>query len=576
MVVLFSFYNCDDFIDSDNKSDVTSDEYFNTEDGFEALVNYSYALLKPLYNEEPTMQCSGTDLYTAGRNSMPSEGLHNYTDLNPENSDVSDFYSNCYIDIQAANCALYYASTVDADEDLVTLRSQEVRFLRAYCYFELVQHFGGVAIEDEYVNTIITSAPRNTLAETYDFIISEMEDVVGSSSLLPDTDLDGRVNKAAVYHYLAKVYLTAAWDLDNSEYFTTAASYAEKAIALVGTGLDETYEELWDPSKDNTHNEVVFALQYDRTSSEAAGISESKNGNGLQTYFASYYGGAENLYKAGSSNFCASEHLMYLYEEGDTRYDGTFMTMMYNTVADDNQYYGDYYAPYNGTTGDDYISFYYPAHYVFGEGSQDVSDEAEIERAAAIEAWRGDDVQRANTVVIPMSSNTYFVTGGSTDIYTAAQTDVFGYPCIKKFDDPDATYGNNTDYRDIVLARLGETYLIAAEAYLKAGNQSSADEMLNVVRERAFRGSGITDYEKSNVTIDDILDERALELAGERLRWCDLRRTQTLIDYNVNYNPAVTSSDAFVGSDGEEKWYRPIPQDAIDLNSAEIEQNPGY
>ncbi len=120
-----------------------------------------------------------------------------------------------------------------------------------------------------------------------------------------------------------------------------------------------------------------------------------------------------------------------------------------------------------------------------------------------------------------------------------------------------------------------ETYLIAAEAYLKAGVQGTADDRLNVVRERAFRGSGLA-YTKNNITIDDILEERALELCAERLRWTDLRRTQKLINYNVLYNPELTDASSFIGNDGKNKIYRPIPQSAIDLNTATIEQNEGF
>ncbi|MCW3786419.1 RagB/SusD family nutrient uptake outer membrane protein [Plebeiibacterium sediminum] len=565
-IALLTVTGCDDFLDADNKSNVTSDEYFNTEAGFETLINYAYAQLKPLYNASPTMQCSGTDMYHRGRNSMPDTDLQIYSSLNAENGTVNSFYVNCYRGIQAANCALFYANSVDADDNLVSKRSQEARFIRAYFYFELVQHFGGVAIVDEYISSIVTTMPRNTLEETYSFIISEMEAIVGSGSALEETDLNGRITKQAVYHYLAKVYLTAGWDLNNNTYFTTAANYAQQAIAL-GSGLDETYADLWDPSRDNMHQEVVFALQYDRISSGAAGLSETSNGNQLQTPFGSYYGGEENHYKYSSSNFCPSEHLMYLYEPGDSRYEATYMTKLYCTDVND-QYSGDYYAPYNGTAEDDDISYYYPAHY------QSSADD--------IAAWRNEDLaHRASTKVIPMTSITL-----STDevtpytYYEAATLDVFGLTCIRKFDDPESSFNNNTCYRDIVLARLGETYLIAAEAYLEAGgHQAEVDQMVNTVRERAYRGSGLTasEYEKSNVDLDDILDERALELAGERLRWCDLRRTKKLVEYNIAYNPElINGENSFNGADGNQKLYRPIPQNAINLNDAEIEQNPGY
>ena len=557
-----ALYSCSDFLEADNKSNVTSDEYFNTQSGFESLANFAYAQLKSLYNGSPAMYSSGTDLYHKGRNDMPDAGLQSYSSLTPEDVAVTNFYTNCYQGIQAANCVLYYAKTVDANETLVSVRSAEARFIRALYYFEMVQQFGGVALIKEYVNSIVTDVPRNSTDEVFNYIFEELEALVAEGSPLPDTDLSGRVSKQAVYHYLAKAYLTAGWDLDNSSYFAQAASYGEKAIAL-GNGLDETFESLWAPEKDNTHKEVIFAIQYDRASSVGAGIAENQNGNQLQTSFGSYYGGADQGFKNSSSNFIPSEHLMSLFKEGDSRFEATFMSKLYCTDEANPRNSGDYYAPYNGNTANDYVAFYYAPGYKSSP--------------ADIAAWRAEDpTHRTNTIVIPLTSNTFRADGTTTcSYYQAATLDVFGITCVRKFDDPESSFGNATCYRDIVLARLAETYLIAAEAYQKAGQQSKADDMVNIVRERAFRNSGVS-YTISNVSIDDILEERALELTAERLRWNDLRRTKKLVSYNVLYNPELNGENDFIGNDGKQKLYRPIPQSAIDLNTAEITQNPGY
>ncbi len=219
---MLSLNSCSEFLDADNKSNVTSEAYFNTEAGFETLVNYAYAQLKPVY-DQAIMFSSGTDLYHRGRNAMPDEGLHTYSGLTPENETVTDFYTDCYKGIQAANCVLFYAKTTDAKEATISLRSAEAKFLRSLYYFELVQHFGGVPLVKEYVNSIVTEVPRNTTEEVYNNIISDMESLVADNSPLPATDISGRVSKQAVFHYLAKVYLTAGWDLGNNTYFSIAS-----------------------------------------------------------------------------------------------------------------------------------------------------------------------------------------------------------------------------------------------------------------------------------------------------------------------------------------------------------------
>ncbi len=213
----------------------------------------------------------------------------------------------------------------------MTLRKAEARFLRGYFYYELVQHFGGVPIVKDYVNEILVDLPRDTKEDVFSFIFTEWEDILNNSTL-PDKDLLGRVNKQAIKHFLAKAYLTAGWDPDNAAYFTTAATYAEAAIAM-GTGLDETFEQLWWPRKTIPHQEVLFAIQYDRASSAAAGIAEEANGNNQQFWYGQYLGGADQGYKYTSSTALPSLRLMMLFQPGDSRYNASFMEELYCTDA---------------------------------------------------------------------------------------------------------------------------------------------------------------------------------------------------------------------------------------------------
>ena len=80
----------------------------------------------------------------------------------------------------------------------------------------------------------------------------------------------------------------------------------------------------------------------------------------------------------------------------------------------------------------------------------------------------------------------------------------------------------------------------------------------------------------NDINIDFILDERARELAGEYVRWTDLKRTHTLVEYATKYNEDGIKESAMIGPDGKYKILRPITQAAIDLNQAKVTQNPGY
>lgn len=213
-----------------------------------------------------------------------------------------------------------------------------------------------------------------------------------------------------------------------------------------------------------------------------------------------------------------------------------------------------------------------------------------------------------------------FAFGGDIPVYTSgdmskalptegakATSDVYGdnryndakiegrrsYPGIKKFlddqVDPDyLTY--DISYRDIMVLRLAEMYLIKAEAQLATSGANDAAATLNELR--AVRAiAGADNSIKGTVDIETILKERALELCGEFHRWFDLKRTHTLIDHVKKYNAQASGNIAV------KHYYRPIPltefetvtnrsdlqvaQDAngvLQYNAADngFWQNPGY
>ncbi len=138
--------------------------------------------------------------------------------------------------------------------------------------------------------------------------------------------------------------------------------------------------------------------------------------------------------------------------------------------------------------------------------------------------------------------------------------------------------------RDWVIARFAETYLLVAEALVRDGKAAEAVEYINTVRRRAAKPG--VDPASMNVTaaqvdLDFILDERARELAGEQLRWFDLKRTGTLVERTRLYNRDIRNwfnrgINPFEGTGGALKILRPIPARALLLNEGEFEQNPGY
>jgi len=137
-------------------------------------------------------------------------------------------------------------------------------------------------------------------------------------------------------------------------------------------------------------------------------------------------------------------------------------------------------------------------------------------------------------------------------------------------------------FKDQPMMRLGETYLLLAEAQFKQNNLTGAAASINVLRQRAY-----PDYpthgqvQPSDITLDFILDERARELVAEENRRMTLVRTGTLVERVTNYlnkyNTAAGQPVTGLSQVTTRKGLLPIPQTAIDLNKgAVLDQNPGY
>ncbi len=117
---------------------------------------------------------------------------------------------------------------------------------------------------------------------------------------------------------------------------------------------------------------------------------------------------------------------------------------------------------------------------------------------------------------------------------------------------------SNDQDNDFVIFRLGDTYLMRAEANLRLGNAADAIKDVNVIRARA----GATPVTK--LTLDDMLAERGWEMAWEYVRRQDLVRFGQF-----------TKAWKFKEASPAFRNIFPIPATQLALNP-NLKQNPGY
>lgn len=550
--------SCSDFLDASNKSNVTDKQTFATKEGFNSLVNDAYQHLQNVYAAPLFTSCfsAGTDMYADARNKM-NEPLNTYETLTPENTDIKNLYTYLYAGIRAANSVSYYAQTAQVDEKTKGQLVGEARVLAAYEYYLLVNNFGGVPIMKGFLTTAGTGYPKSSAEDVYAYIISELEDVISKNVLQASTATKGggRISQETAKAILAKTYLSAAWDLNKQDYFSKAAALADEVIA--GRKLTTPFAKLWkaDGSGDD-NEEFLWDVEYDL----ATANNTTSGGTEWSGYYCNYLGGNEDNIKATTSSYVPTLYALHCFKKGDQRYDATFM----KELPDINK---------GNAAGTGYWTWYKNGESLVGKPVTRYYS-AWYETDADFEAWKAiDPANRANTYRIPMDSQSkeaQNMDGRDMEYYDNQQL-VYGSSPCKKFDDSKtAKTEKNTCYRDIHIITLPEMYLVAAEAYLKAGVNDKALARLNEVHQRAGL-SALT----GTITIDDILDENACENFGNEARWMDLRRTQTLVTRCTKYNHEMGDKAAqYIGK----KLLRPIPQAAIDANDqlTLADQNPGY
>ncbi|NDV44207.1 RagB/SusD family nutrient uptake outer membrane protein [Flagellimonas sediminis] len=173
--------------------------------------------------------------------------------------------------------------------------------------------------------------------------------------------------------------------------------------------------------------------------------------------------------------------------------------------------------------------------------------------------------------------------GDPLDLYENSPTDQNEFmmyyrrqnPGVLKFFDETAEPTDRNHFKNIMIYRLAETYLIGAEAHMMRNNTPKALEYLNAVRTRANAAP------VDAINLQAILDERARELAFEGQRWFTLKRTGKLFEFlldhmnNDNMNESYPEGNPkVILREYMQNW--PIPQQQMDLLGPNYPQNDGY
>jgi starch-binding outer membrane protein, SusD/RagB family len=577
-----------------------SSQYYSTPDGLNSAVTASYSQLRGIYGREQLLSLMqvGTDTWMAADQSgSNNKDFDNYGGgLNSQSAPPIEIWQPAYQAINTLNAVLDRGPKATGLSDVVkaSLLGQ-AHFLRALNYFNLVQQFGDVTLTLHENAGVQQSAVRDSAAAVYRAIIADLDTAVAN---LPATQSDlGRATKGAAQALRSKVYLTRAYKSYSPNTNTDFQNALSDAKAVINSGtysLEPVFADLWcvarpaDPGRtgycENTgysqnHKEFIFAIQfsYDLTQYDA-----DNEYNYLHLVFLGQYdnNGIWQGTPRDLNNGRPFRRLMptpyelslwnkYIGTPGasdilDTRFDGTFQTTWIATVAAKNTTGTCNGGSQNNCTSGAQINIGDTAavYYTYGVPVATRQSKAYM----ILTPCPTDQVAQPNASTYCGDRN------GANDGYFNWQR----FPSLKKFQDNlranlTAQQGGKTQ----VVLRLGEMYLIAAEADVQLNNTAEAAAMINVLHVRAASPAHKNDYNvtPAQMTIDYIMEERERELAGEFSRWPDLVRVgaQYFVNRALKFNPhsgLVSLKNAL----------RPIPPSQIDgvIVGPKYPQNPGY
>jgi hypothetical protein len=555
-IVFLSACNIDEY----NPSGATANAVWTNPKGFLTLVNAAYSDQRAWYGKEDGvfMGESGTDLWFNSNKDNYANELTRYENFTPSTGNPNKVWQPLYRAINLCNAGISrigQAGFTDSTERYQ--REGELRFLRAFYYWHIVETYGGVILSTQETSGVELTATRSPVKDFYKLIT---DDLIFAAKYLPVNygAEYSRATKKSALGLLARAYLSGAYYYTGAEaqqWFKKAQETADEVISRkteFGVELWADYADLWKPQNNKQNKEALYIV----SNSTNTALNYDGNANRLHLWFLTTYSSKPGMQlsleygKDNSRRFMPTRALLDFYDERkDRRYTGSFQEVWICNKA------------YTWTTAD--VATYKKDPSIIGKQMIPGKDTALYVTKKSIT----DKATRPYPVID--RDSTYHTNGGA--IYGGND-----YVQLTKFMDPitRASAGSNPGYLDIFVIRLAEMYLIAAEAAFQQNDKGAAISYINVLRTRAAIKTPVdhtADMQITDISLDFILDERARELAGEHLRWFDLKRTGKLVDRIHQYNPDITQVQPF-------HMLRPVPQIELDAltNGQQFGQNEGY
>lgn len=510
--------SCSDFLEEEHKTKYTSEYIFGTPEGLKLAVNALYALQRYYANdvENATIFAleRGTDLAVTNGGTGNFYGIYDPNYLKPSASQVDFMWRTMYQIIGKANEIISASEKLESTPYL-RMTVAEAKCFRAQSYFLLYRTYDRV-----WLNTLPTTPDNvNDPREFHAASEKEVFDLIYKDLDYAIHNLDwlseetGRFTQAAARHIKAKA---ALW-LKDWDTTLTEVDEIDKSGHFDLIALSEVFN-----AGDLNHKEALMVQQWSKNPG-----GNLSNATPKGNYYAAYFIAQYRLEIGGTAEYaCSYENWGYTYGRC---LPNPYLFSLYDK-AKDERYQAYYVHQYKNTTNS-----------TIAYGSTDVK--------------KGE----------------YF------PLYKNGKLNKNVYPgCIKHGDIWTRGASETRSYKDVILYRLAESYIMGAEAALMKNDQTLAKYYYNKTWERAGNNkfTGV-------LTMKDIIDEQARELSFEGDRWYFLKRLGLLIEQVKLYagDPEIPASilgrTNLPANPHFVRW--PIPEaEVINMGAENFPQNIGY
>lgn len=269
------------------KNKLVNDKVFADDQSALAVLSNIYAQFNAGLSINGNLTASNSlytdDLATTSTNDIDQQFFSG--SLQTNNATVLNLWRGLYSVIYQCNSLIENIITADGVSGAAKKQlSGEARFLRAFCYFYLVNIYGDLPLLYSTDVNITATAPRNLQADVYTFIISEL---IAAKDLLPEAYPSAdkaRTNKWACAALLARSYL----------YTANYTKAIEESSAVINAGIYSPLETISNVFKKSSRETIFQLWTVNGFTSQGASLAPS---SGTPAYFIS--DNLSNSFEAG-------------------------------------------------------------------------------------------------------------------------------------------------------------------------------------------------------------------------------------------------------------------------------------